>query len=395
MKDDKANARTYLADVYIYLTNSQSCTFSGTLLYEVRKNVPFPINEGCGIAIDLHCNLAGDCGCTSQIQSEQVTLASGQTHTAQKTFVAKKDGSYHFDVWWGDYHYGRTADVTLQASGGCGDSCDGTYPDNPCAQCNYLGGCSFYSSGTSCTVCSGTSNPPTYGGCTDCYTKQSGTCDSSGNCGSLSSDKVCDVNCGAAVDCSGLVPGTVFKTSCGGSECYCEQCQDGLGGSGCLFDVMLSTANSPVCCGLWGGNHVSDSAACCSGTLHNVTIGYAPCCSDADCTGFDPVTHRKIFCDCPDTGCSIHTRNDYTCQPLSACKITKTDCDDGYCCGRDSAIASIDWDSGSCDHPSGSIYKSKYLCDPPEWSSTGTSNKEIKTDNWFDLIFNFFFNPFS
>jgi len=57
------------------------------------------------------------------------------------------------------------------------------------------------------------------------------------------------------------------------------------------------------------------------------------------------------------------------------------------CCTAGPSIPSADRaETGSC-LSQGTIYKNKYLCDPPEWDfNTGTKpNKSI-----FDLIFNFF-----
>jgi len=110
---------------------------------------------------------------------------------------------------------------------------------------------------------------------------------------------------------------------------------------------------------------------------------------DSDCPPGGTNNLVKGKCDSPSGTDNPDTSGyTYTCY-WPAC--TKNDeCVDNYCCDKDPAIPAADQGSGTCNWgPSSSsrIYKNKYLCDPPEWSSDikTTSNKSV-----LDLIFIFF-----
>jgi len=67
----------------------------------------------------------------------------------------------------------------------------------------------------------------------------------------------------------------------------------------------------------------------------------------------------------------------------------KDECVNKACCTAGPSIPSADRaETGSC-LSQGTIYKNKYLCDPPEWNF-GEVKPEAKVQNIFDLIFNFF-----
>ena len=117
------------------------------------------------------------------------------------------------------------------------------------------------------------------------------------------------------------------------------------------------------------------------------------CCSDDDCSGYDPDTHTKIVCDCPDhTKCSHpSTDDDYTCKALKSCS-DNSDCHPNYCC---------DTITGSREcKPEGTIinYGGKsYLCDPPYGFATGESEinnpikeQKVEVTNLIDMIFRIF-----
>ncbi|MEM3709138.1 MAG: hypothetical protein QXF43_05835 [Nitrososphaerales archaeon] len=93
---------------------------------------------------------------------------------------------------------------------------------------------------------------------------------------------------------------------------------------------------------------------------------YFECLKDADCTGYDPNTHTKMVCECP-SGCTL-TGSSYTCKPKGTCNFN-SECDTNYCCDKEIGY------SGAC--VSKGIYSDnpKYLCDPPEWVTVGTSKK--------------------
>ncbi|MEM2945753.1 MAG: hypothetical protein QXI87_05335, partial [Thermoproteota archaeon] len=84
------------------------------------------------------------------------------------------------------------------------------------------------------------------------------------------------------------------------------------------------------------------------------------------------------------------TPYDYTCVwPPCA---SNAECVDKACCDKDSSIPSVDRaTTGSC-LSQGTIYKSKYLCDPPEWNA---NNQTTSSQNIFELILNFFSHFFS
>jgi hypothetical protein len=56
-------------------------------------------------------------------------------------------------------------------------------------------------------------------------------------------------------------------------------------------------------------------------------VGAIDCVSDNQCEGYDPTTHTKYVCECPDsTKCNI-TGSSYTCKPKGSCSVP-SDCED-------------------------------------------------------------------
>ena len=113
------------------------------------------------------------------------------------------------------------------------------------------------------------------------------------------------------------------------------------------------------------------------------------CCSDADCSGYDPSSHTKLVCDCPSASCSLHEYNNYRCKPLRKCDINEQ-CAPNWCCTADPALPTECKDAiGSCVNEGNIRCNNRYLCDPPGWSNEKTLD-EKQTNNLFDLILNFF-----
>jgi hypothetical protein len=111
------------------------------------------------------------------------------------------------------------------------------------------------------------------------------------------------------------------------------------------------------------------------------------CCNDNDCSGYNPTTHTKMVCECPSGSptCSL-TGSSYSCKPKPTCADTKIDCDDKWCCDKEVG------GTGNCVSQ-GTIYSSKYLCDPPGWS--GETSTKIQSNNLISIVLNFFANLFS
>jgi len=132
-------------------------------------------------------------------------------------------------------------------------------------------------------------------------------------------------------------------------ECFdghdndCDYDRD-CGNSGCEF--VLNDDHTKVC--FAGEEKVCDSSSCGEMISNGIITYYCVfdpssgwkwsgswpsgfCCSDDDCSGYDPDTHTKIVCDCPDSGCSKHVNNNYRCVAKGSCS-DNSDCDPNYCC---------------------------------------------------------------
>jgi hypothetical protein len=123
----------------------------------------------------------------------------------------------------------------------------------------------------------------------------------------------------------------------------------------------------------------SGNIACCSGTIYTVAAGQTACCTDDDCSGYDPTTHLKLICD----------TSTHTCKSLLSCSKDE-DCADNWCCTADSLLPAGCRDLvGSCVEKGSRRCDNKYLCDPPE-GFVSLSEERNKPLTLFDFLINFF-----
>ena len=258
-----------------------------------------------------------------------------------------------------------------------------------CGLCSVVGvSCSgFGADGTKCANC----------GCT--FNSVLSRCEGTPDSSVITSSSVCS-SCGGSWGSNAC--NSVDKTCCSNNQQ--GTCTDGT------LDIITGFSINPICTSLsscsdlcFSSNKTRYYNGACTGGLGS-TCSYGSqqsvdCCNDNDCTGYDPVTHTKMVCDCPLSGCVLYPSsqkvNDYTCKKLPSCS-SNGDCETNWCCNADSAIASGDRESpGSCSNDNTNpIYKSKYLCDPPEWKTTETG-KYVQSNNLISKIVNFFYNLFS
>jgi len=129
--------------------------------------------------------------------------------------------------------------------------------------------------------------------------------------------------------------------------------------------------------------------------LQNTNTGVICCQSDSNCSGYDPTTHTKYVCECPDSSkCNI-TGSSYTCKPKPSCK-NNTECDTGWCCNADPKLpAGCRQLIGSCVAKGTPMCNNQYICDPPEGfvssSSENANHQSSKKLTLLDLLI----NPFS
>ena len=176
------------------------------------------------------------------------------------------------------------------------------------------------------------------------------------------------------------------------------------GDSGCEF--VLNDDHTKVC--FAGEEKVCDSSSCGEMISNGITTYYCVydpssgwkwsgsrpsgfCCSDDDCSGYDPDTHTKMVCDCPSGSCSYPAppqgSDDYTCKALPSCS-DNSQCDPNYCCVDDPNGPKPG--TGKCVGKGIYSDNPKYLCDPPDWTS-GEAEKQVKSsENIFELIIDFF-----
>ena len=172
----------------------------------------------------------------------------------------------------------------------------------------------------------------------------------------------------------------------------------------------LNGGNDKICVGgeekVCNSNHCGESYSCGGDTyycIYDSSKGWhwstsKPdnfCCSDDDCSGYDPDTHTKIVCDRPSGSCSYPApsrgSDDYTCKALPSCS-DNSQCDPNYCCDTITG-------SKKCKSEGTIInYGGKsYLCDPPYGFDTTegeinhtTEEQEVEVSNLIDMIFGIF-----
>jgi len=338
------------ADIVIDVTNpsSNSCYYEGDIKYEVRQNI--------AAGGDPHCDLTGYCvaddlfGTSDNMFNYQsIKLAPGESTTIRKTFTARAEGDYHFDVWYNrstteSHYYGNTADVHLTPANlnKCGVNCYGRQC-GPCEKCVLTGySISCEQDDTcSCTGCDNVKDGQTVGSCV---------------CKSGSCVKYYDAECRLA----GLEPEGCKCRPREQNEVYFGN--DGCTQSGCgIFEMYLpreAACRCPTGCG---------SGAFGAGTFT---------CGDKKCSDGE----KCVFVQEGSSG------TDYTghcnCTPAAECKETlcgdgidndgdgKTDCADEDCNGVAPCICSSDADcckgdnagrykcvSGACEQAaSGGVY---------------------------------------
>ncbi|MCC5994733.1 MAG: hypothetical protein LM587_04065 [Candidatus Aenigmarchaeota archaeon] len=123
--------------------------------------------------------------------------------------------------------------------------------------------------------------------------------------------------------------------------------------------------------------------------LQNTNTGVICCQSDSNCSGYDPTTHTKYVCECPDSSkCNI-IGSSYTCKPKGSCSAP-SDCEDTWCC----YTPDIGGDRTCQKQGTIKSYQGKsYLCDPPE-GFISAANKQLTLLD-FLLKFNLFSKVFS
>ena len=303
-----------------------------------------------------------------------------------------------------------------------GNDCtaDGYGPVIPCES-----GAPPYGSCDKCGCCGLNTGCPTCGdtGCSEnikCSNYVCGLCSVVGvSCSGFGADGTKCANCGCTFNsvlsrCEGTPDSSVITSSsvcssCGGSwgsnacnsvyKTCCSNNQQGTCTDGTL-DIITGFSINPICTSLsscsdlcFSSNKTRYYNGACTGGLGS-TCSYGSqqsvdCCNDNDCTGYDPNTYTKNVCRCP-SGCSL-TGSTYTCEPKPYCAFN-SECDTNWCCTYDSDIPLDDRESpGSCSYSSlNPIYKNKYLCDPPGWTTA-----EKQNSNLIDSVVNFFSNLFS
>ena len=215
------------------------------------------------------------------------------------------------------------------------------------------------------------------------------------NCdpGTKNGNLKCESACGADPQCDEESPGATLSDSCWGDKLEVNRNCD----NNCKYSSTTYTCDS---------SHCGEEHDCGGQTYYCVLINGEwqwsttwPnnfCCSDNNCSGYDPDKHTELVCDCPKSECSYPSppigEDDYTCKPKRAC-ASNDECAPDYCCvDNPSGVTSPNTGTGECK-PKGSVVNNKYFCDPPEWK---VENGSTKTEsNLFSLIFNFFSNLFS
>jgi len=221
-----------------------------------------------------------------------------------------------------------------------------------------------------------------------------------------------DASEGKCVACSGNKQ--IKAVKCGEDDDYSERCESACGASDNCDEKQPDSFNpigwGEVYCDSNCQAFVCDSSHMCSRlTVNGITYycngwqwtSYKPsgCCySDNDCSGYDPNTHTRLVCDCPDSGCSKHENNNYRCVAKGYCS-DNSDCDPNYCCAAD---PNGPGGSGVCVGKGIYSDNPRYLCDPPygfvtteDKNPIGVTTKDQNTSvNLIDALINFFSNLF-
>jgi len=103
--------KTSSADVYIKV-DTQGATYNGKITFVIRKNVKYGYDECC--YLDGTCSSSSSSQCPSEYKYTAFDPVGSGTKEYIKTFTAKEEGDYHFDVWYEDHHYGATSNVHLK-----------------------------------------------------------------------------------------------------------------------------------------------------------------------------------------------------------------------------------------------------------------------------------------
>ena len=134
----------------------------------------------------------------------------------------------------------------------------------------------------------------------------------------------CESACGANSQCDDRLAGSSLSDECTSSKLevnrYCN--------SNCEYSSTVYSCEKDYC---------GDSKSCGGQTYYCIydngwkwstskPTGF--CCSNADCPGYDPNTHLKLYCNT-----SI-----YRCRPLPKCERNE-DCAPGYCCDTITAVS--------------------------------------------------------
>jgi len=213
--------------------------------------------------------------------------------------------------------------------------------------------------------------------------------------GDYSGDYKCESACGADPECDEEYPNSHLPDVCGEKQLVIRYC-DG----NCEYSSITYTCDSSHACDVrfCGGQIyycVYDSNPLVRGWKWSTSIPSGFCCKDNDCPGYDPATHTKYVCECPNPNtCSI-TGNSYTCKPKPLCKYN-SECDSGWCCNADPALPTdCKQPTGSCVAKGEIMCNSKYICDPPEGFVSSSNEKTNTQANKKLTLLDLLTNPFS
>jgi len=214
--------------------------------------------------------------------------------------------------------------------------------------------------------------------------------------GDYPGDNRCESACGADPECDEKYPYSYLPDICGEKQLNVSRYCDGS----CEYSSITYTCDSSHACDVksCGGQTyycVYDSNPLVRRWKWSTSIPSGFCCKDNDCPGYDPATHTKYVCECPNPNtCSI-TGNSYTCKPKPLCKYN-SECDSGWCCNADPALPTdCKQPTGSCVAKGEIMCNSKYICDPPEGFVSSSNEKTNTQANKKLTLLDLLTNPFS